>query len=130
MGVSFLLINFSSETVIWLLCCAFFLSFFCWLLFCAFFLASFLFFFLVLSSCSARGCFFFLGLISCSSLLFFFLVLRGVVSSFLDFVWGVTYCSIKGLVSRVFARYYYKIFLRHTSIENKEVNTTYKALLP
>jgi len=80
----------------------FFLSFFCWLLFCAFFLASFL---------------------------FFFLVLRGVVSSFLDFVWGVTYCSIKGLVSRVFARYYYKIFFKHTSIENKEVNTTYKALL-
>jgi hypothetical protein len=47
----------------------------------------------------------------------------------LDFVWGVTYCSIKGLVSRVFARYYYKIFFKHTSIENKEVNTTYEALL-
>jgi hypothetical protein len=41
----------------------------------------------------------------------------------------VTYCSIKGLVSRVFARYYYKIFFKHTSIENKEVNTTYEALL-
>ena len=56
-------------------------------------------------------------------------LLRGVVFSFLDFVWGVTFCSIKGLVSRVFARYYYKIFSKHTSIENKEVNTTYKALL-
>ena len=70
-----------------------------------------------------------LFLLSCSSVFFFFLVLRGVVSSFLDFVWGVTYCSIEGLVSRVFARYYYKIFFKHTSIENKEVNTTYKALL-
>ena len=113
----------------------------------------------VLLSCSTRGCFFFLGLISCSFFLFFcllllscssvfffflvllcfffflvflcffFLVLRGVVSSFLDFVWGVTYCSIKGLVSRVFARCFYKIFFKHTSIENKEVNTTYEALL-
>ncbi len=48
-------IKFSSETVIWFLRCASFLSFFCWLLSCSF-------------SCSARGCFFFF-------FLFFFLLL-------------------------------------------------------
>ncbi len=42
---------------------------------------------------------------------FSFLVLRGVVSSFLDFVWGVTYCSIEGLVSRVFAGSLYEYFV-------------------
>ena len=51
-----------------------------------------------------------LFLLSCSSVFFFFLVLRGVVSSFLDFVWGVTYCSIEGLVSRVFARSLHEYF--------------------
>ena len=52
-----------------------------------------------------------LFLLSCSSVFFFFLVLRGVVSSFLDFVWGVTYCSIEGLVSRVFARSLHEYFV-------------------
>ena len=50
-------------------------------------------------------------LLSCASFLFFFFVLRGVVSSFLDFVWGVTYCSIEGLVSRVFARSLHEYFV-------------------
>ena len=109
--------------------CNFYFShcFISWFLFCV---AGACFFFLVLLSTSSSFSFFCLCLLlSCSSVFFFFLVLRGVVSSFLDFVWGVTYCSIKGLVSRVFARYYYKIFFKHTSIENKEVNTTYEALL-
>ena len=74
--------------------------------------------------CVARACFFFLVLLStssflvfcllllsCSSVFFFFLVLRGVVSSFLDFVWGVTYCSVEGLVSRVFARSLHEYFV-------------------
>jgi hypothetical protein len=38
-------------------------------------------------------------------------LLRGVVFSFLDFVWGVTFCSIKGLVSRVLLGIITKYFL-------------------
>ena len=50
--------------------------------------SSFLFFCLLLLSCSARGCFLFLG-----------------------FCWGVAYCSIEGLVSRVFARSLHEYFV-------------------
>jgi len=91
--------------------CNFYFShcFISWFLFCV---ARACFFFLVLLSTSSSFSFFCLCLLlSCSSVLFFFFVLRGVVSSFLDFVWGVTYCSIEGLVSRVFARSLHEYFV-------------------
>ena len=73
--------------------------------------------------CVARACFFFLVLLSSSSFLFCegLFLLSWILSG--DFLFN------KRASVTSFARYYYKIFLKHTSIENKEVNTTYKALL-
>ena len=81
------------------------------MLFCASFLCFCL---LLLLSCSSVFVFYFLVLLSSSSFLFFCLLLLSCSARGCFFFLGfclVTFCSIKGLVSRVFARSLHEYFV-------------------